>query len=316
MERSFSRKAARPLLLVLGLALMLGCFSGCSGFGSRYANADKYTSGDRDISDEINEIDINWSSGSVTVKRHDQKTVSVRETCNKDISDAKKVHTWVDGKTLRVQFSKSGESFTFTSIDKDLEICIPKDMKLVCLSYDGSSADSRFEEIEADLISVDVSSGNTKLIDVTAKQIEIDTSSGDVEVEQKGETDRLNVDSSSGDIDIKGETINKLHLDSSSGDVKADVDKTDDFYGDSSSGEFKLWFKELPSKADIDTSSGDVKLYLPKDGDFQIEVDTSSGDFESEHSLSKNGDTYTSGSGSSKFYVDTSSGDITVNYYD
>lgn len=309
-------KTAKRFLVVMGLAFALGSLSGCMNFGSRYANADKYSSGDQEFEDQIENLDINWSSGSLTVKRHDDKTITVKETSNEDLSDSKKVHTWVDGKTLRIQFAKSGESFSFTNVEKKLEICIPKDLKLDDLSFDGSSCDSTFEDIEADDVSIDVSSGDTKLIDIKAKTIDIDSSSGDVNVEQKGETDKLVVDTSSGSIDVKGETITKMSFDSSSGKVSADVEKSESVKGDSSSGSYKLWFKQVPSDTEIDTSSGDVTLYLPKDSDFKIDVDTSSGDFDTEHNLSKDGHTYTSGSGSNKFYIDTSSGDITVKYYD
>ena len=107
-----------------------------------------------------------------------------------------------------------------------------------------------------------------------------------------------------------------MSFDSSSGKVSADVEKSESVEGDSSSGNYKLWFKQVPSETEIDTSSGDITLYLPKDSDFKIDFDTSSGDFDSEHNLKKDGHTYTSGSGSNKFNIDTSSGDVTVKYYD
>ena len=66
---------------------------------------------------------------------------------------------------------------------------------------------------------------------------------------------------------------------------------------------------------DLDASSGDVTLYLPKQSDVKIEVDTSSGDFESDISFSKSGDTYTLGSGDNTISIDTSSGDIYVKEY-
>ena len=51
------------------------CMSGCN-IGNFYSNANKYTSGDREITDEISQIDINWTSGSVSVFRSAPKKAS------------------------------------------------------------------------------------------------------------------------------------------------------------------------------------------------------------------------------------------------
>ena len=66
-----TKKLAKPIILTLGLAFMLCCLAGCVGIGNTYANADKYSSGDLDYDGEITALDINWSSGSVSVSHHD-----------------------------------------------------------------------------------------------------------------------------------------------------------------------------------------------------------------------------------------------------
>ena len=298
-------------LITLAMAAAAAfCFSGCS-IGNFYSNADKYTSGDREITEEIKQIDVNWSSGSVDISRHDKNTVSISESCPDKLEDSKKVHTWVDGKKLRVQYSKSGESFMFKSYDKRLEIKIPKNMKLDDINFDGSSSDITIEDMESEHIRIDVSSGDVKVSDCTAKTIDADSSSGNVTIVQKGESDSISADTSSGKVKITAEKVGKISVDTSSGKATVDVREAKNVSVDTSSGNAELSFEEkVPNRTKIDTSSGDVEISVPEDADFEAEVDTSSGDVDTDMSMSRDGDTYTRGSGGNKMSIDTSSGDV------
>ena len=181
-------KLTTKLLILAAAAFAMMCFTGCSGFNV-YSNADKYDYGNRDVSEQIDELDINWSSGEVSVVRHDLSTISIVETCTDKLDPDEQVHTWVDGKTLRIHFAKSGEMFFFGSPKKKLEIRVPKDMTFKDVKLDGSSCDSRFEAVKADHIYADVSSGDVNIIDCTAKTFDVDTSSGDTKIVQLGESD-------------------------------------------------------------------------------------------------------------------------------
>ncbi len=313
--KTTKRSIKKAALIAAGISLMLTSFTGCFSFGSTYRNADKYSAGDLDYSGEITELDINWSSGSVNVSYYDGENVSVTESCKKDLSDAKKVHTWVDGKTLHIQFSKSGEAFVFEDYKKELEVKLPKDTKLSKVSYDGSSADTVFDEIKAEEFDIDTSSGNVSLNSCEADEVTADTSSGNITIDLTGDCDKIITDASSGDVTVTAGEVKTAKFDSSSGKIKADLKSVDELSGDSSSGNMTFKTGKTPSKMSLDTSSGDVTLYLPEDGDFTIEVDTSSGDFESELSMSKKGDTYSYGSGDGRISIDTSSGDITIKQY-
>ncbi len=296
------------ITLFIMAAVAVICFGGCAL--NVYADSDKYTMGDREISGEVKDIDIDWTAGEVIISRHDFDYVSIRETCSDKLEDAKRVHSWLDGDVLRVKYCKSGESFFFTTPDKTLEIRIPKNIKLSDVKIDGSSCDSRIDGIEAEHIYADVSSGNVDVVDCSAQSIDVDSSSGNISIVQKGESDKINADSSSGKVRIEAEKVGKVRADTSSGNISVSADKADDVSIDSSSGDAKLSLGGVPSKAVIDTSSGDVTIYMPKDADFTAEVDTSSGEFFSELHMSRSGDTYTCGSGGKTISIDTSSGDI------
>ncbi|NLT08290.1 MAG: DUF4097 domain-containing protein [Ruminococcus sp.] len=281
------------VLIMLMAAITTLCFSGCVVITDKYSNADKYSAGECEITgSKVRSLDINWYSGTVTVSRHDKDTVTVTESCGNDLKEEQEVHTWLDGNVLRIQYCKSGESFIFKAIEKDLIVKIPKDMNLDELSYNGSSGDSLIEDISAENINIDVSSGDTKIVRCSA--------------------DSFDVESSSGEIYITAEKAGEISADSSSGNIEIRADESDSVNAESSSGDITLRFSSMPSETNVDTSSGDVKVYVPEDADFSAEIDTSSGDFDNDIALSKNGSKYVSGNGTNKLTIETSSGDICI----
>lgn len=288
-------KRSVTIMLALLTAVISSCFTGCVSISDTYSDSEKYSSGNAEFKgSEVRSIDINWSSGSVTVKRHDSGSISVTESSRHDLRDSQKVHTWLDGDTLRIQYCESGETFIgMSSPQKSLEIMIPEDLELSELCYDGSSGDAKFENITADAINVELSSGDTDIIGCSAKTFDVESSSGDITIEQKGEAASIEAEASSGDIDITAE-------------------KTGELDAEASSGRIVVRLENMPADTDIDTSSGNVKVYVPEDADFTAEIDTSSGDFDSGLALVKDGDNYTKGSGTNKLSIDTSSGDIKI----
>ena len=305
-------KRSVTLIIALLTAVIAACFTGCVSISSSYPDSDKYSSGNASFNgSEVRSLDINWSSGKVTVSKHDADTVTVTESCKHELKDSQKVHTWLDGDTLRIQFSKSGETFIgFNSYEKELEIQIPQDMELSALSYDGSSGDTIFEEIAAETISVDVSSGTVKLIGCSAKNFDVDTTSGDIIIEQKGESDTICAEATSGDIDITAEKVGELEAEATSGDIELRVQEAGSVDTETTSGRAVLHLDTMPASTDIEATSGDIKVYVPEDADFTADIDTSSGDFDSNFALSKDGSSYTRGKGINKLSIETTSGDI------
>ena len=301
------------VLIILMAAAATLCFSGCVVITEKYSNADKYSAGDREIDgSKIRSLDINWNSGSVTVSRHNKNTVTVSENCKTDLKEEQEVHTWLDGDVLRIQYCKSGESFIFKTVEKELVINIPMDMMLVELNYNGSSGDSLIEDISAESINIDVSSGDTKIIRSSANSFDVESSSGDITIDQIGDTSSIDADSSSGKIYITSENADDINASSSSGSIEVRADEADTVSADSSSGDIILRFSNMPSDTDVDTSSGDVKVYVPENADFSAKIDTSSGDFDNDVALSKKDSKYIAGSGTNKLNISTSSGDICI----
>ena len=89
------------LIVLLVIAIVLGAsgsshlFGGITGFS--YANADKYTIGDTEITSAVENLDIDWTSGKVNIEYHDGSGVSISEVANRSISEDEKLRWWLDG---------------------------------------------------------------------------------------------------------------------------------------------------------------------------------------------------------------------------
>ena len=267
-------KIYRTMLTAALAAAMLICLSGCSvKLNYNYDNADKYIPGDREIAEKIENIDIDYMAGNVTVKGDKMATVTVKETSKTEIDDKLKVHTWVDGSTLHVKYCAAGKGFSIKDLEKSLEITVPADVKLSDMSIDDSAGD----------VSVDCS----------AENYDIDASAGNITIVQHGESDEMEIDASAGDVDVTAESIGKLAIDISAGNLKLSADKA-------------------PEKSEIDSSAGNIEIYLPEKTDMTLEADISAGDFNSEIPFTKKGDAYIFGNGKSKMDIDASAGDVGI----
>jgi len=306
-------KTVKMITAAVTAMVMLGSLGSCMSFsvGNTYPNADKYTAGDRDFSEKVSSIEIDWSSGSIDVEYDDSNKVSVKETADKTLSESEQVHTWLDGETLRIQFCESGIVMTGDTGNKKLTVRIPKGTVLNTLDLDGASCEYTFDAIEAERIDVDVSSGAGTIKDCSVKTFELDSASGDLVMTQKGSSDSIDTDCASGSVTITADTVGTIDCDSSSGKINFTAAEAKSFNASTSSGTVTTTWGAVPESIDVDTASGDVSISFPRDPDFTANIDTATGDLDSSIALKKEGDNYISGSGKNKIEIDTSSGDIT-----
>ncbi|MBO4876675.1 MAG: DUF4097 family beta strand repeat protein [Ruminococcus sp.] len=306
-------KTAKKITAAMTAIVMLGSLGSCMSFnmGNQYANADKYTAGNRDFTEKINNIDIDWSSGSVDVEYQEGGKFSVTETSDKSLREEEQVHTWLDGDTLRIQFCKSGTVIN-GNVNKKLSVKIPKDTSLSSLDLDGASCEYIFDSISADSIDVDIASGDGNLKDCSAKTFKIDSSSGDLVMSQKGSADSIETDSASGGVVITAENVGTIDCGSASGKIDITASEMNSFRASTSSGTVTASLSAMPENIKISSASGDVGLTLPEKADFTLDYDTASGDLDSTLAMKKDGDNYISGSGKNKMEIDTSSGDVTI----
>ena len=168
------------LTVVAGVAIM-GALSGCS-FGMvtnyHYDNSDKYTAGDREISDKIDSIDLDYTTGDVNLIESDSDKIVITETARKELEDNQKVHTWVDGTTLRVRFCASAKGINMTGLDKKLTIAIPAGVQLSEIKLDVTTGDIN-ATCNAEKINIDDTTGNISVTAAGVKELSAKTTTGD-----------------------------------------------------------------------------------------------------------------------------------------
>jgi lia operon protein LiaG len=132
------------------------------------------------------------------------------------------------------------------------------------LDIDVGSGAVQVSDTRGDL-SVDTGSGGVGLSSVQGEQIQVNTGSGDVTA-TKVRSNELSIDTGSGDIQVTGLVAPQLSLETGSGAVSADV-------------EGELW------NVNVETGSGDVTLKVPPTVGAQVEIETSSGDIETDFAV-------------------------------
>ena len=323
--------------LIAWLTACLLLLAGCSillfgrSMGIDYANADRYTAGDTVVTAPVENLDINWTSGKVSVEYHDGPEIRVSETSDRGLSEDDRLRWWLDGTTLRVQYRKAGIRLSLFSVtpSKTLTLSLPKGTALKTVSVRATSADIIAPELTADeltlestsgdiLVSAEArtlnggsTSGNLQLTLGSVDLVSLTATSGSISVTLKDAKD-LFLSSTSGDLFLtqRGETEN-LKLNTTSGHITLDTDKAAKVSVSSTSGSVTAAIRAFEDLS-VGCTSGSVNAALPDAPGFTGEFQTTSGSFSSEIALEKSGNTYTCGDGSARCSIHTTSGNISV----
>ena len=321
-------------LIVVLLCLVSGTYSIFGGKVSiglaAFANADKYTVGDTEITSTVENLDIDWTSGKVNIEYHAGSGVSVSETANRDTSEDEKLRWWLDGTTLRIKYAKP-QLTIFNNLKKTLTVSLPEGIVLKNVDIDTTSADIGVPSMTADEIKFDTTSGDVNAV-ITAKKLSASSTSGDLNVRQDSDintahfsstsgalaftvpsAEKISMESTSGDISVTvPRTVGDLNLDSTSGSIKPDIANTDKAKFSSTSGDITatlVSFKDL----NVDVTSGDVTLKLPEISGFTLDLDARPSKLKSSLAMVKKGDDqYVFGDGSARLRIDTTSGDVHI----
>lgn len=289
-------KTILVLLLILAMCagVMYGCDAPLSPSSYTYDNAGQYTAGACTLEENVSHIEIDWLSGDVTVRYHDEDYIAVTETASRTLSKDASLHFWLDGDTLRIRYAKSGKLRAANLPAKNLTLCLPRNADLEKLAVETVSADVFVREISSKEFDLDTVSGNIEASGVyVADGFDADSVSGSITVHTLGNGGSLDAETTSGAIDITAETLNSISLCSASGTITAAANS-------------------VARNSDLETLSGRVELHLPEDAVFTVRASTLSGNFDSDFPYDKAEDVYICGSSGPEFDIETLSGNIFV----
>ena len=295
--------------------------------GVQYANAEMYSVGPATLEDAVENLDIHWIDGSVNIEYHAENTVVLSETSKKDIPEDLKLRWWLDGTTLRIQYGKSGIWRT-KNLQKALTLTLPEGFSLDAAEIHSTSADVIVPSMDANSLLVESTSGDMNVA-ASAVTISVVSTSGDIRVRQSGSADSVALSATSGEIVAELEDVATLTTASNSGNIDlTQTGKSDALRLESTSGEIHATLNDIGQcsvkstsgdirvaaqafgEVEIGATSGDVTVALPAEPGFTADVRMTSGSFDSDIALAKDGKVYTCGDGSGKLSVHTTSGDV------
>lgn len=299
-------------ILLTGLMLFsVACIRISCSVPVHYSNADKYTAGDFTYDEtKVKKVEIEWISGSVTLK-NGRGTLSVSESCEKELSEEEQMHWWIDGTTLKIKFCKSGENLSLTDVKKkDLSIELPAfadlDIEVASGKIIGESM------LDLGNLKIETASGGTDIKFLSAKEVKVEAASGKTVFGKVSVSGEFEADTASGGLTVDEISANEVDVNSASGGItfgKITAEKLDI---DNASGSVALGIQSV-SKVNIDSTSGGVKITLSdKDAGAKIKFDAVSGGFGTQLPFEKEGSVYTIGQGLIDMEIDVVSGSVTV----
>ncbi|MBQ7345692.1 MAG: DUF4097 family beta strand repeat protein [Oscillospiraceae bacterium] len=222
------------------------------------------------LASEIQDLDIRWVSGSVTIQTSpDTSLITFQETGATSESDTM-IYRYSTGE-LTIQYRKAEVflGFSFDSHGKDLVITVPTDWKGRIIQLSNVSADFNANELSAECFQLENVSGHCILDNCSIDQLELETVSG--QIDAMGLFDTISLESVSADCILKVKHgIRAIGSDSVSGELTVYLPSYEGFTAqlDSVSGRIST---------DLVTTIQNDK-YIHKDGFCRIDADSVSGD--------------------------------------
>jgi len=164
-------------------------------------------------------------------------------------------------------------------------------------------------------LSLDTGSGDVSLTGHDGP-LGVDTGSGDILL-QDVKTGALSLDTGSGDVRVAGLTATELKVDTGSGNVMVSGASVGVVNVDTGSGDIHLGVTSDISELSVDTGSGDVELAAPASLGATVDIETSSGDIETQFPLQvtrkgHDGLKGTIGDGRGRITIETASGNVAL----
>lgn len=230
---------------------------------------------------QIEEIKIQWVSGSVTVQSGTGDRIQFSET---PVKESKQMVWDIDGRKLTVRFQESEKNVFggfHANSSKDLTVTIPEGWQGKTFDIENVSSDIGIDNLSAAYIKLNTVSGKCNLKDCIAQDVSMETVSG--KLYYSGNLESLKCSSVSADCEAM--------------------------------------LYSCPSEVDMSGISGNLKLHLPADCGFQTEIETISGHYSCEFDTvciggnSRNG-TYLHGDGACKISMEGVSGNVSILSHD
>lgn len=235
-----------------------------------YTGGGKYNVGDAELKNEVKSLDIDWVTGSVTVKYHDNDTILISETPNRPITDDLKLRWMLDGDTLTVKYANNGAHLK-ADMKKELVITLPR------------SAKTEYAVINNTTGKIIVNGG-------TWKELDLDTTTGDVNINADS-VEKLRTETTTGSINADIVRAGTMELECTTGKINLSAGSFDSLKASVTTGSVTAKLPEAPGFiAKLSTVTGKIKCglnhtndgekYIIGDGSKSVRIETVTGGIE------------------------------------
>ncbi len=277
-------KIAFITLGLLSLSLV-----GCGTRMSVYPNSDKYLKGNQEYEQNIDTLDIDWISGSVTIVEDATiEGVKIEEETN--LTDEKElVHTYLSEGKLSVKYFASGHSCSrLFNVKKDLTITYKPGLKEI--NIDLTSGSVKAETMTSQLVDIDITSGSINVGTITSNNVKLDATSGNMTV----------------DTIVSGKVKTEL----TSGSITINHMTAQEFNGKATSGTYNIGFDAI-EYANFDLTSGNINMTIPEAG-ARVKVAKTSGSVTTQRECKIENNVYTFGDGIADIKINMTSGKVVI----
>ncbi|MBQ6426765.1 MAG: DUF4097 family beta strand repeat protein [Clostridia bacterium] len=154
----------------------------------------------------IDEIDIDWVSGSVQISVWDGDTVRFSEASGTPLREDEQLRWKIEERELEISPCTSNKSIHILGQgklpEKDLTVEIPASMLLKELSVSQVSSVLSAQNITADEFDIETVAGSARLSDISVSELDIETVSGEIRFTNLSVLKKITAESVSGDIKI------------------------------------------------------------------------------------------------------------------
>ena len=265
------------IIIVCGVILLGVSFAAAKGELENYSFFEqKLTASEYSAKSDIKEIRISEYSEDIVIKESDTDKVFVKYYQNE--KNSLKIVEKDGVLTLERERDYIDFNINLFAKDTDTVVSVPKGYGGI-ISVNASSSDVEIYGVSPDKTSVDVSSGSVSLENVKGGELSLESTSGEIELSDVNAS-FVKCKTTSGEVEFENLTCDLIECKTTSGEIEfSDVDSKDiKFYSSSGSIEGNLLKRKSDYKISVRTTSGDTDLYPSDSGERKLDIETTSGD--------------------------------------
>jgi len=298
----------------------------------------------RVAADNIDTLDVDWTSGAVTIGTHHGDEIVITELAQRSLRDDEALWLSTDGGTLTIRFMERSVIRVGNVLTKQLEILIPYALSQDFERFGVNTTSGRIviNHIQSTTFSASTTSGRIELRDITAQSLNANTTSGRIEV-LGAEAEDISLRTTSGRIELRRMTAQTITATATSGRIEIFGAEAEDIFlhttsgrieardteaqrlqthtgsgrhelfgsfgyvnARSTSGRLEIVSQIVPQSVIAQATSGRIELTVPAEEAISVQHSTGSGRFSSEIPI------ITHGGADAQFNLSTSSGRISI----